>query len=471
MNNLPYFLKLSAIVISLSFVVSAAQSSPNFIIIFADDLGYGDLSSYGHPTFKTPHLDEMARDGVRLTSFYASPACSPSRAQLLTGRYPLRTGVPGVLGPDEPGGIAQDEILLSEALKPKGYRTACIGKWHLGSRSPHLPTENGFDEFFGLLYSNDMRPPWVQTERPLQLWRNTEAIEHPVDQNSLTRRYTEEAVRFIQDSAEEPFFLYLAHSMPHVPLHVSERFSNHSAAGLYGDVIEEIDWSVGEVLEVLAKLGLDKDTFVIFTSDNGPWLHMPERMYGRDIVKPWHAGSTGPLRGWKGSTYEGGVRVPFIARWPGRIPQGRTSAVMASTLDLYPTLLGSAGVELPSDRVLDGKDIMNLLEGRPGEDSQMRSYYYYRGRSIQGIRQGKWKLRLSNHLRDVPRWPLRLDQDLSPLPDDAAPTPELYDLQRDPYEMYNLAEQYPGVVERLKQEMGRFHEQLLEESQSASASN
>ena len=288
-----------------------AERPPNIVIIFADDLGYGDLSSYGHPTIKTPRLDRMAEEGVRLTSFYvASPACSPSRYALLTGRYPVRSDIIWALGPDEERGIAASEYTLAEALKERGYRTAAVGKWHLGARPGFFPTEHGFDSYFGLLYSNDMMPPWVMTERPLQLWRDTVPVEHPVDQSTLTERYTEQAVSFIRDSGDAPFFLYLAHSMPHVPLHTSERFRGRSAGGLYGDVVETIDWSAGRILDVLEEEGLADQTLVIFTSDNGPWNEMPDRMFSEGKIQPWDAGSAGPLRGSKATTWEAFAPAP-----------------------------------------------------------------------------------------------------------------------------------------------------------------
>ncbi len=415
----------------------ADEGPPNIVVIFADDLGYGDLSVYGHPTIHTPRLDRMAQEGIKLTSFYvSSPACSPSRFALLTGRYPIRANLRWALGPEEDWSLPDSELTLAEALKAQGYRTAAIGKWHLGSRPGSFPTEHGFDSYYGLLYSNDMMPPWVQTERPLELWRDTLAIEYPVDQNTLTERYTEEAIRFIRDARDAPFFLYLAHSMPHVPLHTSERFRGRSAGGLYGDVIETIDWSAGQILDVLAEEGLTDRTLVIFTSDNGPWNEMPDRMFREDRIKPWDAGTAGPLRGTKATTWEGGVRVPFIARWPGRIPEGQVSAEMATTMDVYATLLELTGAEGPSDRVVDGFDIWPLLTGQAGTPREY-FYYVYPDR-LEAVRDRDWKLVM---------------RQADP---ESSASPELYDLRVDPYERYDLAAAHPDVAERLKHRLIEF---------------
>jgi arylsulfatase A len=434
-----WFAPFLAILLSASGAeVAPAERLPSFVVLFADDLGYGDLGCYGHPTIRTPHLDRMAREGLKLTSFYAAPACSPSRAALLTGRYAPRTAVHRVIGPDDQLALSASELTLPEALKRRGYRTKAIGKWHLGhTKEGHLPVARGFDSYYGLLYSNDMILPWVETRRPLELYRDREPIEHPVDQSTLTRRYTEEAIRFIEEARGEPFFLYLAHTFPHVPLHASADFAGRSPRGLYGDVVEEIDWSAGRILEALRAAGRDGETLVVFTSDNGPWLGMPPRMFRGGHVKQWDAGSAGLLRGWKGSTYEGGVRVPCIVRWPGRIPAGRSSHEMASTMDLCATLLRLAGAE-PPERPLDGVDILPLLEG--SGPSPRREFFYFNGETLEAVRRGRWKLRLSRHLRD----------DLEP----GAPlTPELFDLESDPAERYNLAAAQPQMVESLRQAM------------------
>lgn len=415
---------------------SGQVERPNIVILFADDLGYGDLSSYGHPTISTPNLDRMADEGIRLTSFYAAaPVCSASRAALMTGRYAVRTGITGALMPESPNGLKASEITLAEALKEQGYRTMAIGKWHLGyTRPEYLPTNSGFDHFYGLYYSNDMIRPWVETDAPLNLYRDITAIEHPVDQATLTERYTDEAVRFIQESAGEPFFLYLAYTMPHLPIHASEWFRGTSRAGLYGDVVETIDWSAGRILETIRDLGLDEQTIVIFTSDNGPWSNAPPRMMAGG-VKAWDTGSAGPLRDAKGTTYEGGVRVPGIFRWPGRIPPGRTSAEIATTMDLFPTLLNAAGAEIPADRQIDGNDLMPFLAGQT-ETSPTRTFYYFAGNNLQGVREANWKLRHSEE------------------------GPELFDLEIDPGERFNVAAEYPEVVARLDSLMKAFSESL-----------
>ncbi len=421
------------------------QNRPNFILVFADDLGYGDLSCYGHPTIRTPNLDRMAQEGMRLTSFYAAASvCSPSRAGLLTGRYPVRCGQPGNLGPGSTGGLPLSEVILPAALKPLGYRTMAIGKWHLGHTPDYVPTARGFDSFYGLPYSNDMIPPWVKTDRPLHLYRDTESIESPVQQETLTERYTEEAVKFIRRSRGSRFFLYLPHSMPHLPVSTSRRFRGRSRAGLYGDVIETLDWSMGRILATLKQEHLDRRTMVIFTSDNGPWLNLPARMLQQGNER-WHAGSKGLLRGHKGNTYEGGLRVPGIVRWPGRIPPGQISEDIAATMDLYTTIVQAAGADLPADRTLDGKDLMPFLAGKA--PSPRQEFYYFRGSNLEAVREGKWKLRLSRSMRDD------LEKD-DPL------TPELFDLDFDPAEQYNLADREPDLVARLENKLREFAAEL-----------
>ena len=349
------FLAAAALAAPRLGAAPAPPRPPNFVVLFADDMGYGDLACYGHPTLRTPRLDRMAAEGVRFTSFYAAaPFCTPSRAGLLTGRYPIRAGQANNLGPDSKGGLPLGEITLAQALKQRGYRTMCIGKWHLGhDPAAYLPTSRGFDHYLGLLYSNDMIPPWVQTNRPLHLFRDSEPVELMTDQSDLTERYTNEAVRFIRSAGNDPFFLYLPYAMPHLPISASSRRGT-SRAGLYGDVIETLDWSAGEILDTLKRQGLDEHTLVVFTSDNGPWLNLPPRMLQKG-VEPWHAGSKGLLRGSKGDTYEGGMRVPCIARWPGAIPAGQTSFEIGCTLDLFPTILEAAGVPVPTG--LDGRSV------------------------------------------------------------------------------------------------------------------
>jgi uncharacterized sulfatase len=418
---------------------AGAQPSrpPNIVIIFADDLGYGDLGVYGHPTIKTPRLDRLAAEGVKLTSFYAAaPACTPSRAALLTGRYPIRSGMNDVLMPESTQGLPQAEVTLPELLKSAGYRTAMVGKWHLGSRPGFMPTEHGFDSFFGLLYSNDMVRPWVQTDVPLRLYHQAEAVAGEVDVATLTEKYTEEAVRVIRSHEHRPLFLYLAHAMPHVPLGMSPRFAGRSAGGRYGDVIEMLDWSTGQVLDALREAGLESNTLVIFTSDNGPWQEMPPRMLVDPRVVQTDAGSAGPLRGSKATTWEGGMREPFIARWPGHIPQGTVTSELATTMDLLPTIAGLAHVPPPADRPIDGRDILRVLSGTGV--SPHDAFFYVNVRQLDGVRDARWKL----HLR-------------TSQPDKRV-IAELFDLSLDPSERYDVAAAHADVVERLYARMSRF---------------
>lgn len=414
------------------------KQPPNVVLLFADDLGYGDLGCYGNPVIRTPQLDSLAREGLRFTSFYsAAPACTPSRAALLTGRYAVRVGLPHVLSPESTNGIPAGEITLAEALKEGGYKTAAIGKWHIGHASrDFLPTRNGFDSYLGLLYSNDMMPPWVQTEQPIELWRNEQPIESPVDQDSLTSRYTEEAVRFIKESEGDPFFLYLAYSMPHVPLHTADQFKGRSRGGLYGDIIEAIDASVGRILSALADEGITQNTIVIFTSDNGPWLNMPARMFSEGKVRPWDAGSPGPLRGWKGTTFEGGFRVPCLIRWPGVVQPDTVTADPASTMDLFPTLVSAASRPVPSDREIDGIDLRPFLSGPKA--FPVRPFYYFNGAALDGVRQGPWKL-------------LRVRDESG-----GNAAFQLFNLDVDPGERYNRADEHPDVVSELTELIAGF---------------
>lgn len=428
----PRFLTIPLLVTFLNLPVSVQaapqEPPPNIVLLFADDLGYGDLSCYGNPVIQTPRLDSLAKEGLRFTSFYsAAPACTPSRAALLTGRYAVRVGLPHVLGPESLNGIPAGELTIAEALKGAGYRTAAIGKWHIGHASKDfLPTSNGFDSYLGLLYSNDMMPPWVQTDRPIELWRNDKPVESPVDQDSLTTRYTQEAVQIIQESDGTPFFLYLAYNMPHVPLHTASQFRGRSRGGLYGDIIESIDWSVGRILTALAEKGIAQKTIVIFTSDNGPWLNMPERMFSEGKVRPWDAGSPGPLRGAKGTTFEGGFRVPCLIRWPGIVMPGTVSADPASTMDLFSTLVAASGQPVPTDREIDGIDLRPFLSGPKAFPT--RPFYYFNGASLDGVRQGPWKLlRVSGDSGGDARF-------------------QLFNLDVDPGERYDRADEHPELV-------------------------
>lgn len=395
---------------------------PNFVILFADDMGYGDWNRGGNPTIRTPSLNRMADEGVQMTQFYcANPVCSPSRAALLTGRNAIRTGVIQVFFPGNGQGMSLDEITLAEALKPLGYRSACIGKWHLGSTYEYRPLRQGFEYYYGILYSNDMYNP--------DIWRNDERIEHPTDQTTLTRRYTEEAVSFIERSKDGPFLLYLPYTMPHVPLFASEKFLNTSRRGLYGDVIEEIDWSVGRIIDTLDRMGLGENTLVMFTSDNGPWWHMNLK-----------GGTAGLLRGAKGDTWEGGMREPMIARWPGNLPSGRVCMEVGSTLDFFPTCVKLAGGELPADHLIDGIDLIPTLAGKA---SPTRTIYFYRGEHLNAVRHGKLKLHFRYY--DHSGAPGYQRQENWKVPE----RPLLFNLDLDPSERFDVAEENPEVVAEL----------------------
>ena len=446
-----------------------ASVSPNVVVILADDLGYGDLGCYGSTTIATPRIDHMAREGVRFTDAYsAAPFCSPSRAALLTGRLPARCGVPYVLFPAEHHGLPEKEITLAELLKRHGYATACIGKWHLGWDAPFRPQRHGFDEFFGLPYSNDSTE-WavgaaftqVMGLEPLPLIDRDAIIEAPVDQARLTQRYPQRAVEFMRGNRERPFFLYLAHTMPDVPQYASGKFTGKSKGGLYGDAVEELDWSTGVILDALRELGLAERTLVLFTSDNGAPARpranaavkakagpAAERFPGRN-----HAGNNGPLRGGKGTTFEGGVRVPLLAWQPGTISAGRESAAPISHLDLFPTATRLAGVTLPSDRVFDGRDLGAELksDGRPGVT---RLLFHYFGYQLQAVREGNWKLLVAVPTRPQPP-PMSLWFEHHPRVFEnqhrLLAEPELYDLSRDVAEAQNVAAQNPAIVARLTQ--------------------
>lgn len=426
--------------------LSTVLRPPNFVVIFCDDLGYGDLSCHGNKAYRTPNLDRMAREGMRFTNFYAaSPACSPSRASLLTGCYPTRVSVPQVLNPDSKTGLNPQETNLASLLKPLGYATACVGKWHLGVKNL-MPTRQGFDYFFGLPYSHDMWPTNGKNWPPLWLYedeRPIEEIKSLDQQGELTGRYTKVAVDFIEKNKNRPFFLYLPHSMPHVPLAASKRFLGKSGAGLYGDVVQEIDWSVGEIFKALRKNGLDQNTLVVFSSDNGPW-----RPYGD------HAGSTGGLREGKGTTFEAGFREPGIFRWPGKVPAGIVSDAMATTMDLLPTIAALAGAKLPNKKI-DGHDIRPLIFGEPNAVTPYKWFYYFWPDELQAVRSGDWKLHVPHRHR--------FQTELAGT--DGKPAGEvtreiglsLYDLSKDPGETTNVADRYPEIVRRLLRliEIGR----------------
>jgi uncharacterized sulfatase len=435
--------------------------APNIIVILTDDLGYGDLSSYGNPNIRTPNLDRMASEGQRWTSFYAgAPVCSPSRAALLTGRLPVRVGVyrreppdtgprgaPGVFNIQSTSGLPHEEITIAEMLKERGYATAIIGKWHLGHLPEYLPERHGFDEHFGLPYSNDMGlAEGVKGGREMMMnprveyWtvpllRNGDVVERPVQQQTLTKRYTEEAVRYIRAHRNRPFFLYLAHAMPHVPLFRSNAFENKSAGGVYGDVIEELDWSVGEILTELRSSGLDRRTLVMFTSDNGPWT-----LYDQ------HGGSAGPLRDGKGTTWEGGVRVPGIFWWPTRIKPATVLGVGAA-LDLMPTIASLSGAQLSNDRERDGIDLSPAL--LRGDRSPRETFAFWRDHELYAFRKGPWKAHLVTR-GAYNRGSGRVVHDV----------PELYHLGVDPGERWNVAADHPDIVRELAT-MAEAHRQSV----------
>lgn len=401
-----------------------AGRKPNFIVIFCDDLGYGDIGCFGAKKNRTPAIDKMASEGARFTDFYVTcGVCSPSRASLMTGCYPMRVGLHEnskgffVLFPVDKKGLAPSEITMAEILKKQSYATACIGKWHLGDQDKFLPTRQGFDYYYGLPYSNDMKNP------PLPLMRNETVIEAPANQETLTQRYTEEAVKFIRANKENPFFIYLPHTMPHVPWFASDQFRGKSANGIYGDVIEEIDFSTGRILKALKDCQIDSDTVVVFTSDNGGIRR----------------GSNAPLSGGKATIMEGGMRVPCVMRWPGTIPAGLECDAVSSTMDLLPTFSRLAGGREPQDRIIDGRDILPLMVGAEGAESPHEAFYYYFMSQLRAVRSGKWKLHLG------------LDPMLEKW--NGKPTGKceaaLYDLKTDIGEKKNVIDAHPGVVKKL----------------------
>jgi arylsulfatase A len=419
-----------------------AIDKPNFVVFFADDLGYADLHCFGGEQMITPNLDALAKRGRRMTSFYVSQAvCSASRASLLTGCYNVRLSLLGALGPGAKNCLNPDEETIAEVLKPLGYQSAIYGKWHLGDRDHGLPTSHGFDEYFGLPYSNDMWPyhPTAKNFPPLPLFKNNEVVNANVssdDQQYLTRWSTEHAIDFIEPNKEQPFFLYLPYSMPHVPIFASDRFKGSTGKGLFTDVIAEIDWSVGEVVKALEQHGLSERTMVLFTSDNGPWLS-----YGD------HAGSAGPLREGKGTAWEGGQREPTIVCWPGQIDPGTVSDAVAGTIDVLPTLAFLAGADLPKAKI-DGKNIWKLLGGKTSAESPHDAYYYYWGRELHAVRRGPWKLHFPHSYRTLAGEP---GKDGIPGPyKEAMCGLELYNLVDDIGESKNVAASHPQVVTELQ---------------------
>jgi arylsulfatase A len=431
-------IRIIALLIAVATSVTCAQPPPNFILILTDDQGYADLACYGGTRMRTPRIDRMAAEGVRFTDFYAcASVCTPSRAGMLTGCYPQRVGlgaiprIPGaydwqtrVLYPGAPFGIHPDEITIAELLKARGYATGIIGKWHLGDIRPFLPLDQGFDTFFGTIYTNDTKG--------VTFARGNEIIPGEIDQSTFTGRFTEESLQFIRDNKDKPFFLFLSHIMPHVPIHASEKFRGKSPGGLYGDVIEELDDSVGQVLDLLDRLRLSENTLVIFTSDHGPWLFKGEK-----------GGLATPLKGGKGSSHEGGQRVPCIMRWPGKIAPARVCREIAVNFDFYPTLAKLAGATVPSDRIIDGKDLAPLMFTNDAKSPHDR-FYYYSGDRLHAVRSGRWKLKVPTTLSEEYGDYGKIENP------DTVLARALYDLEHDIGEQKNVIADHPEEAKRLQ---------------------
>jgi len=466
------FIKAVGITIPLcmsggKLAAESISEKPNFVIIFCDDLGYADVGCFGAKGFETPNLDRMAAEGMRVTDFYvAAPSCTPSRAALLMGCYPQRVSLPYVLFPRGPKwtkdrtdiGINSGEQTVAEILKLQGYAPGGFGKWPLGHHLQFLPTRHGFDEYVGLPYSNDMRPENNKEYPPLPLMRGESVIESNPDQSKLTTLYTEEAVKFIEKNKDSPFFVYVPHSMPHVPLYLSGKFKGKSKQGIYGDVIMEIDWSAGQILSTLKRLGIDEKTLVIFTSDNGPWLP-----YGD------HGGLALPLREGKGTTWEGGMREPCIMRWPGKIPAGTLCNELSTTMDILPTFAKLAGASLPGKRI-DGKDIWPLMSGKAGARSPHEAFFYYRGWGLQAVRSGKWKLHFPHdYFTLAGRGGGKGGQPAECEP--ASIGLVLFDLEKDIAEQHDVSAEHPDVVATLMKLADKMREDLGDSAKKMTGKN
>ena len=459
MKTLKSLSVLTAAVLSNSLSLNAASDAankPNFVIIFCDDMGYGDLSCYGNPTIRTPNIDRMACEGMKLTQFYVGAGVStPSRAALMTGRLPVRNGLYGdrvaVLFPNSKAGLGQDEVTIAKVLQQNGYATGCVGKWHLGYQPEYLPLRHGFTEFFGLPYSNDMWPyhPAPDHAYPaLPLYDNDRVIEYNAPVNQMTTRLTERAIRFINDHKAEPFFLYLPYTQPHVPLGVSDKFKGKSGEGLYADVIMKIDWSVGEIMKTLKANGLDENTIVMFTSDNGPWLS-----YGN------HGGSNGGLREGKGTTFDGGQRVPFIVRMPGVIPAGKVSDQFLSALDITPTLVNLTQSQMPRMNKFDGQDAWGILTG---EETGHRPFYFVYNGVVEALRDGKWKCVVPHSYRIV-KTPGKDGLPGEQIAKGGNIGLALFDMEADPKESNDMAAQHPEIAEQMYARIKEFQKEIDEE--------
>ena len=433
---------LAALSIASPATLQAADVKPNIILILIDDMGYGDVGPFGSTKNRTPNINRMAREGMKLTSFYAAPVCTPSRAQVLTGCYAKRVSLSDVIFPACPIGISAQEHTVAQLMKGAGYATMCIGKWHVGDQAEFLPTRHGFDHYFGLPYSNDMGgsetgppPPGTKPKGspPLPLVRDDKVIETlaPAAQDRLTERYTEEAVKFITANQTKPFFLYLPHTAVHVPIHPGDKFKGRSANGSYGDWVEEVDWSVGEILDTLRELKLAENTLVIFTSDNGPWLTQGK-----------NGGIAGPLRGGKGGTFEGGMREPTIAWWPGKVPAASSCDAVAGNIDLLPTFAALGAASLPEGVKIDGKDLTQVLLGK-SKDSPREAHYFFSSNRLEAVRSGPWKLAIVRQSENMggPKKPATPAAEF---------TPTLYNLDTDMAETHDVAAEHPEVVERLQ---------------------
>ena len=423
-------MKTLFVLLTALLATTAPARPPNVVVIFIDDMGYGDIGPFGATKQRTPHLDRMAKEGMKLTSFYATPVCSVSRAQMMTGCYGARVSVPGVYFPGQSVGLNPSEVTVAERLKEKGYATQMVGKWHLGDQPEFLPTRQGFDHYYGIPYSNDMLKKSAETKVPVVPVLRDEKVAELMDgegQRRMVELYTKEAVDFITRSKDQPFYLYFAHNAVHTPIWPGAAFAGKSQNGRFGDWVEEVDWSVGQVLDTLRAQGLDKDTLVVFTSDNGPWL-----------TKGTDGGSAGPLRGGKGSTWEGGVRVPTLAWWPGRVPAGSVNDAVAATIDLLPTFVSLAGGTVPATPVIDGRDITPILLGQ-SKESAREAHYYFASYDLQAVRQGRWKLALSPQPEGMGKQAAKTAAGL-----------RLYDLDAEIGEQTDVAAQHPEVVAKLK---------------------